>query len=172
MLSYETLFSSKWVDVRQAPDGYTYSHSNHGKGQGVAVLVYHPHKNKFVGRFEITPSHSPDVKLASLTGGVENNDPLKTAKNELWEEAGIEANILDIVSLGRVFYSKNSDTVVHLYALEYRGEIMTNPPGDGSDGEKTAHVEWITDTEIMNSSDPLLITMLARLRDKMDLGYK
>lgn len=171
-MEYETLFASKWMDVRKAPDGYVFCHSNHGKGQGVAVLVYNPVTCMFVGRYEITPSHTDRIKLASLTGGVEDNNPIQTAQNELWEEAGIKAKLPDIISLGRVYYSKNSDTVVHLFCLEYSGKIMRNPPGDGSDGEKSSYADWITDNDILNSSDPLLITMYARFVQWRDIGFK
>jgi 8-oxo-dGTP pyrophosphatase MutT (NUDIX family) len=164
-MGHKTLYADKWLELRQTEDGYTYSHDGAGAGDGqkVAVLVLHPENGMVLGRYEYTPCHKPGIKLCSITGGVQNNDPLTTAIHELDEEAGIKTTPDLLVSLGTVWPSKSSDTVCHLFALMWNGEINENPAGDGSEGEKGAQVKWVHPLDAMACDDPLMPTLMSRV---------
>jgi 8-oxo-dGTP pyrophosphatase MutT (NUDIX family) len=164
-MNFKTLFTDKWLELRQTEDGYTYSHDGDAAGGGhkVAVCVVNNKEGKVLGRYEYTPCHKEGIKLCSITGGVENNDPRATAVHELLEEAGIKAEPDDLLELGEVWPSKSSDTVCHLFALMYDGEINEKPAGDGSVGEEGATVKWVHPLEAMGCGDPLLPTMMSRL---------
>lgn len=164
-MNYKKLFGTKWLELRETEDGYSYSHDGPGAGDGhkVAVCVINPSTGMILGRYEYTPCHRPGIKLVSLTGSVENNDPKGTAIKELEEEAGIKAKPEDVIEIGQVWPSKSSDTVCHLFMLLYEGEINEQPVGDGSVGEIGATVKWIHPVEAMACDDPLLPTMMARV---------
>jgi 8-oxo-dGTP pyrophosphatase MutT (NUDIX family) len=164
-MNFKTLFENKWLELRETEDGYVYSHDGPSAGDGhkVAVCVVKPNGEDVLGRYEYTPCQAQGIKLCSITGSVENKDPISTAIHELQEEAGIKATPEQLLDLGEVWPSKSSDTICHLYGLVYDGEINDKPEGDGSIGERGATVKWVNVIEAMAANDPLLPTMLARI---------
>lgn len=160
-MNTKQLFNNKWISLHDI-DGYVFSHETRCNGNIVAVLGYKG--DKFLGRFENTPSHSDDIELCSLTGGIDKgNTPTQTAVIELEEEAGIKKEEKDFKSLGTVRPSKSSDTTVHLFAIDCNDVEIGEIKGDGSEGEKGSYCKWVTKEELINCKDPLVHTMLLRL---------
>lgn len=161
------IFANRWVSVYEDENGYTYSHETRCGGHIVSVLVYKIDGNslKFFGRVERCPAHNknPVLELASITGGVDDMDPVKTALNELREEAGLVATADDLTDLGIVYPSKSADTVVHLYAVCADGLEQVEAEGDGSRGEIGAYCRWIDMDAAIQCTDPLMHAAIARL---------
>lgn len=166
------LLENKWLSVLETPDGYVYSRESRCGGVIVAVLVYDMVSQRVLGRFERTPAHGPEAKiaLASITGGCENNDPVATAILELKEEAGIAAPVGALESLGRVRPSKSADTWVYLYALNGTGIQRGEAKGDGSLGEQGAYCDWVSVERAILCDDALFSVLLLRKMHQNDLS--
>lgn len=158
------LYDNKWVSLYETPDGYVYSHQTMAGGDGVAILVYDLDTRMYYGRFEKTPCHSNDIQLCSITGTVENNDPLGTAVMELMEEAGMEATSEELEVLGTCRPSKSSDTTMHLYAVNGTNKAFSEPKGDGTAGEIGAYCKWVSEEEAIQCKDPLMALLISRFR--------
>lgn len=166
---FKELFQNKWLSLRQV-ENYIYSHESRSAGKLVAVLVIDSTlPGQVMGRFEDTPCHFDGLTLTSITGGVENDDPLTTAVHELKEEAGFDAHPIELVSLGTVMPSKSADTVVYLYLFDALGRQPGQAEGDGSEGEVGAYCKWVTEAEAIQCKCPLMVTMLARRAVSMEM---
>lgn len=177
------LYSSKWNEVRLKDGWYEYTHAPWMNGTGVAVLAFRKKRIvaqdgrevqlkslEYLGRYEITPCHSPEPKLCAITGGYDNADKytiVGCALNELREEGGYDAPSEAVIPLGTVYPSKGSDTVQHLFAvdLDHEGVIKVEATGDGTKGEEDSYTKWVSRLDIISSLDPLNATMLARLEE-------
>lgn len=163
----ETLWKGKYISVKLLDGFYEFLHD--GRGKSVAVLGYRRVGKdawEFLGRFENCPPHQDGIVLCSLTGGMEEGEnPKQTALRELKEESGIVYDS-EIKELGTLRPSKASDTTTYLFAVD-----LSDVPdkekyigkGDGTKGEEGAYCKWISKSDAVNSKDPILISMIARL---------
>lgn len=163
---FNTLYSNEWLDLRET-DGYVYSHESRCGGKIVCILVVDRNRDGMVlGRYEVVPCHfSPDdsEELVSITGGVENDDPVATAIMEVREEAGYTITKEDLNFLGEYHPSKSADTTAFLYWVDVAGKPQQKPEGDGSEGEKHCRVEWMEIGDAVQSCvDPLFFTCLLK----------
>lgn len=147
-MSFTTLWENKWLAVRER-DGYSYLHEKTRTGT-VAILPYHfdPETAEIMvlARMEVCPAHSDTHELNCITGGVEHSHTEdEAAVGELLEEAGYLIEERDLVFLGSYFVSKQTDTVVHCYAVEIKDvEKRSEAKGDGSLLEKSATTtKWL-----------------------------
>ena len=160
------LFADEWLSLRQTSGGYTYTHEEKGNGAGVAVLAYKISPMRVVGRYEECPPHRDGLALCSLTGQMdqEGESPVEAAVRELEEEAGITVNIDEMNSFGTVKSGKQTDTDMHLFYVYIKKDSNIGPAlGDGTRGEANAFCQWITPDQAIQSKDPILATMMARL---------
>ena len=161
------LWEDEWLAIKQVDGWYTYSHSIKSDGKGVAVLAYCKEPSlKVLGRYENTPCHGDGVALASLTGMVDHGGEgeLETAVRELEEEAGVVADKENFKDLGTSRPSKSSDTTMYLYAVEVEfKEGKLTGSGDGTKGEDGAYCKFVSLKDAIESKDPILATMVARL---------
>ena len=161
------LFKNNYIEVLEKDGWYTYTRHNNGNG-AVAILGFVREPFLVLGRFERTIPHDDGITLSSLTGGVEESEEFKTAAvREFKEESGFDADKEDLIQLGAIRPSKSSDQTVQLFAIElvgmdadktYKGE------GDGTRGEKDAFCKFVSVEDAINSKDPILITMVTRLK--------
>jgi 8-oxo-dGTP pyrophosphatase MutT (NUDIX family) len=165
------LYENKWVSLFQVGN-YVYSHETRCKGATVSVLVFDSTKpGQIYGRIENCPAHFEGMQLHSVTGGVENNDPMTTALHEIYEEAGYTAKREELIPLGTIRPSKSADTVTYLFAWDANGQTPVEPKGDGSAEEEDCYCEWWDEKEaILRTRDPLLIASLSRKKvyDELD----
>ena len=161
------LFKNDHIEVLEKDGWYTYTRHNNGNG-AVAVLGFVKKPQLLIlGRFEETIPHDDGITLASLTGGVEEGEEFEAAATrEFKEESGFDVDKEDLVKLGAIRPSKSSDQAVQLFAVEL---IDADPEkthrggGDGTRGEKNAFCRFVSAEDAINSKDPILITMVARL---------
>lgn len=171
----KVLYSSHWHEIRLKDGWYEYTHSPWMNGVGVAVLAYKKGEGDeihYLGRYEVTPCHSPEPKLCAITGGYDNADKftiLGCALNELVEEGGYDAPTEAVIPLGQMHHHKGSDTIIHMFAVDlgHEGVRKVEATGDGTRGEEGSYVKWVSRTEILCCTDPLNVTMLARLEEVM-----
>lgn len=170
------LFKNKWVSVKELTlengGDYIFSHSSWCNGEGIAILPFRRGTTlSFLGRFEVCPAHSLETELCSITGGHDKPDESfeECAIRELLEEAGYIAEAKNLINLGTVRPSKSSDSKTHLFAIDVTDCERIEAIGDGSLGEEGAYCDWITKTEIVFSKDPLLLAMLLRLDNNIEL---
>jgi hypothetical protein len=158
-----TLYRNEWLSLKKL-NNYTYSHQE--TGDTISILVFDSSKpNQIYGRFEECPAHQDGISLCSITGTIDHNeDPIDAAQRELLEESGYDAQRQDIITLGTVRIYKASDATVHLYAIDVKGLTPSTPKGDGSIHEAQAYCKWVSDRDAINCKDPLMATLIARLR--------
>jgi 8-oxo-dGTP pyrophosphatase MutT (NUDIX family) len=160
------LYDNEWLQLRETPDGYVYSHEAKSDGQGVAVLAYRKRDGgaEVVGRYERCPCHQDGFALTSLTGLMDRDDEdaVGTAVRELQEEAGIEVAIGEMQPLGSVRPSKQADTFLHLFGVDVGDRDVGDAIGDGSSGEQDAYCAWVTPVDACLSKSPVLATMVVR----------
>lgn len=162
----KTLFENNFVAIKENM-GYSYLHIVRSNGRLVAILPYRVvnGEQEYLARVEICPAHSLEAATYSITGGVEKNESLvAAAKRELNEESGYTVEMEDFVHLGEVRPSKQSDTIVGLFAVDVSNKEQHAILGDGSRWEQNASVKWVSFEDGLNVVDPLFITALARLR--------
>ena len=163
------LGKDEWLSLKQK-NGYTYVHEEKSNGKGIAIIGFKRIGKdawKFVGRYEETVPHGKGIKLASLTGQVENNDVINTAVKEFYEEAGIKIDKKELIDLGEADTYKAADTKHYLFAVDCKDhDIDKNPVGDGSEGEKGAYCEWIKPRDLAKSTDPLIHMLYVRGKNK------
>lgn len=174
-LSYEgdaILYDNEWLQLRETSDGYVYAHENKSNGRGVAVLAYRRvgDELQIAGRFERCPCHRDGFALTSLTGQIEGDDePITTAVRELKEEAGIDAVESEMQTLGTVRPGKQTDTIMHLFAIDVGDRDIGEALGDGTAGEQGAYCAWVTLTDAALSKSPVLAALLLRSFFSFDL---
>ncbi len=155
----KVLAKTPWLEIHDK-DGYGYVHESKDDGGVVCILVYKD--DKILGRFETRPAHGSTIDLYSVTGMVENKDPIGTAVMELKEETGYIGLKEDMEYLGILRPYKAGDCVVHAYAFDATDKEWCTPTGDGSEMEKGAYCEWIPRNTAAMSRDPLLPAMMLR----------
>jgi len=160
------LYENEWLEMRETPDGYVYSHEAKSDGRGVAVLAYR-HSDagvEVVGRYERCPCHRDGFALTSLTGLMDAGDeaPVETAARELKEEAGIDVAPGELKSLGAVRPSKQADTTMHLFCCDVGDRDIGETVGDGSSGEEGAYCRWVTPRDACLSKSPVLAALVTR----------
>lgn len=182
-MKIEKLFNNEFVEVRKiiAPDkginGYIYAHDPSCDSQKVAILPFRRkgQKLEFLLREEVVPPWSVDVPyFVSITGGVEKyEDPLASAVKELKEESGYRAIQAEMIELGKVYASKYSDMVFHLFTVDLTDRTHGIPRGDGSILESMGRCVWRRKFE---SYDPVLYALHLRiyriLKKRLKTGKK
>lgn len=169
----EILFSCRWIEVRRKDGWFIYTHTPATNSVGVAVLAYRKNSARasiqyeYLGRYETTPSHYAEPKLCAITGGYDKPSEtsiVECALDELLEEGGWEAPESAVTELGKVFPSKNSDMVVHLFAVDL-DQYGAKQSGESETTEKYgSHVRWVTESDLVHATDPLNHAMLMRLK--------
>jgi 8-oxo-dGTP pyrophosphatase MutT (NUDIX family) len=163
-MKIETLKDNKWLSLKNMVDpgngvnGYVFSHETRCDGKIVSILPYRKvgDKIEFCLRKEVTPCWSMEQQISSITGGVENNDPVTTAIHEIEEEAGYKVTKNELVSLGTCFGTKSSDTVYHLFTVDLTDKEKGIASGDGSELEAKAECYW--DKTVEKAVDPFVYT--------------
>ncbi|WJG70825.1 hypothetical protein [Spiroplasma ixodetis] len=108
-------------------------------------------------------------KYSSITGGVENNNPLETVYNEMLEETGIFlTKDTPIYFLGTHYTSKISTKVWYYYAIDLTAlNLDINDKyygyGDGTIGENSLYSKFIPETELRFSNDSFSLTIYGKL---------
>lgn len=165
----EILYKDEWLSLRKR-NYYTFVHEEKSNGRGVAVLGFkRTGKDSwdFVGRYEETLPHGKGIKLTSLTGQIEEGlSPEETAVKEFLEEAGVTIDLNQLIPLGKVFPYKAADTTTFLFAVDCADLEIGDAKGDGTEGEKEAYCEWISDSQLAGASCPLLHSLYTRGRKK------
>jgi 8-oxo-dGTP pyrophosphatase MutT (NUDIX family) len=169
----KSIHEGEWVSLREvvAPDmginGYQYLHETRCNGSIVVVLPYRKTWGapvQYLLRSEVTPCWDvSNQSLSGLTGGVdEGHTPLQTAKIELLEEAGYEAEEEDFITLGTCRGTKSTDTIYHIFAIDLSEVEKTGEAeGDGSQLEAEATCIWTEDYG--DSDDSQLAMAILRL---------
>lgn len=160
---------NKWLEIRKTPDGYTYSHETHCDGLKLAVLIFNDDNMAFA-RHEWTPCHGAGLQVCSITGSVEQGDPVGTAIKEIKEEAGIDAKPDELIFLGTSRPYKATDAQYFLYALNATDKEEGEIKGDGSPGEKDSYCEWMPMERYLLCKDPLVAQMFVRLKTGYEEG--
>lgn len=165
------LHENKWISLRTIKGKnyeYTFSHEVRCGGRIVAILPYvicGDGTIEYLIRKEITPCWGPGHHISSITGGVENNNPLATAVHELEEESGFIVEPEELFHVGTCKGTKSTDTEYDLYAIRiHRGTIRVSAKGDGTELEKQAYCTWVSEKELINAADPLLYVMHFRIQ--------
>ncbi|MDM8532808.1 NUDIX domain-containing protein [Anaerolineales bacterium HSG25] len=170
-MTNKQLFANQFIAIINR-DGYTFMHEVRCEGHIVAVLPYRDlddNRREYLARLEICPAHSPKLELCSITGGKEPDQSVaETAVQELWEEAGYQATIDELISLGKVRPSKASDTTAHLFAVDVTGKEQSTPEGDGSRFEVGSSVQWLDYKQAIQVEDALFVTAITRLLQEIN----
>lgn len=170
MIKDKILYQGNWISIILRDDWYEFSSFLNSAGV-VYVLVFRTDSIKSIlGRFEICPAHGDtEPTLTSLTGGVnENQEPIDTAIQEVYEEAGYKIDREKLIDLGKVFLSKASDNIAHLFAVDVTHLPREEAPGDGSFGEEGSYCDWVDFDEVLFCKDPVICTLILRLRVLLD----
>jgi 8-oxo-dGTP pyrophosphatase MutT (NUDIX family) len=166
--SNEELHNGNFISLCVRDGWFEYIHEKRCGGHIVAVLIFDRNEStghRVLGRWEHNPAYRPGMSLLSLTGGVEpERTPEQMAVLEASEEAGVDIEELDLIKLGDVHPYKAADTVVTLFAYDGHGLYPELTEGDGSEGERGAYCEWIPAKRAAACEDPLVATMITRLR--------
>ena len=152
-MSIKVLYKTKWVSLRRmilpnkGVNGYDYLHEDRCGGKIVAILPYRYNDSKdrleYLLRNEVTPCWSMKQLVSSITGGVENDDSIGTAVQEIAEEAGYKVKRTDMKFLDVSYGTKSSDTQYYLYTVDLTGKEKTlDAKGDGSRLEAEAECFW------------------------------
>lgn len=144
--------------------GYVFAHTTNSV---VYLLPYRlPLEGPcFLGRLEVCPAHGTTKRLYAITGQCSPGAaPLDVAREELLEEAGIEAGEERFQSLGTLFLSKQADTRAHLFTVDVSGLQAGTPPTDGSVFEQDSTCAWITREEAVSAACAGLAALLAKAR--------
>lgn len=167
--------NTEWVSlgVIQRPEkkifGYVCSHETRCNGEIVAFVPFRKtdlDKIEVLVRFEATPCWDFDRPVpSSFTGGVQYGlHPEECVLTELDEEAGYEAELDRIISLGQCYGTKSTDTIYHLYGVDLTGLEQTNELTCETELEKTSFNKWIpiNETKFL-VPDPMFGMIIFRL---------
>jgi len=167
------LWSNNWLAVKEVvePDkgvkGYSFLHEKRCGGKIVVLMPYKIDKDNSVWyllRKEVTPCWGMDQVVSSITGGVEHDDVLNTAINELKEEAGYICTPDELIPLGTTYGTKSTDTVYSLFAIDVTSKKQGTATGDGSKLEAMAECGWGRDIDVARSKDPQVSVAWLRLQ--------
>jgi 8-oxo-dGTP pyrophosphatase MutT (NUDIX family) len=142
--------------------GYIFTHTTN------AVVYLLPFRRPaegtcFLGRLEVCPAHGPERRLYAITGQCAPDDvPLAVARQELYEEAGIEAEAGRFRFWGSVYLGKQSDTQAHLFTVDVTGLAQGTAATDGSAFEQGGSCVWVTRKEALNAPCTGLAALIAR----------
>jgi len=174
----KTLCENKWISLKEINipemgiNGYVFSHETRCNGKIVAILPYRINdKNEleYLIRYEVTPCWGLKQEISSITGGVEEDDPIHTAVEEMYQEAGYEILPQELIGLGTSHASKSSDTIYYLFSVDLTGkEKIGEAKGDGSNLEQMAECKWAPPKVISLSKDPQLYVLSRRLEDTLN----
>ena len=171
------LYGNDWVELRElvlpekGVNGYSYLHEKRCDGDIVSILPYKTdaegNLTEIMVRQEITPCWSMKEAMSSITGGVEKKngkqDILGTAVMELREEGGLKAPASALKELGTCRGTKSSDTLYHLYTVDFDDAEEVEASGDGSKLEAMARCVWVKPEDLKKAQDPLLPMLFMRL---------
>jgi len=128
---------------------YTFLFEKRSNGKLVVILPYRRNENdelEFLIRKESVLVWNPEMMYTeSITGGVEEDDPHKTAVMELEEEGGYIVPFDDFVFLGRTRIAKHANTFVYMYTVDLTNYKRMSDYGDGSKSEKMSFSYWSSD---------------------------
>ena len=163
------LFENEFLAVVER-DGYTFSREVRCRGIIVSVLPFRAKNStlEFLTRLEVCPAHGSELERCSITGGLELDKTVEeTVQQELWEEAGYQVELDELISLGQVRPSKNADTTAHLFAVDVSAKPESIPQGDASHFEANASTEWVDYEKGVQIEDPLFVTAMTRLLNSL-----
>jgi len=174
------LWSNKWLAIKEMVDpergvnGYTFSHEARCKGKILVILPFRKNGDNTVSfylRREITPCWGMEPRISSITGGVENDDPLTTAMHELQEEAGYACQKENLIDLGTTYGVKSADTVYFIYGVDVTNLPQGKAMGDGSQLEAQASMVWTNENEVPRAVDPMVAMAYIRLKQTGLVGH-
>lgn len=173
MITTKTLLDNKWLAVKELkyPEknvpGYVFSHEASCGGKKIAILPYRYNEKgecEILLRKEYTPCwDSEHLIISSITGGVIDNDPIKTCIEELEEEAGYRVPPTIIEPLGECFGVKSADTVYYLFTVDLTN-IPQGKPTTTDLQEQVSHCYWTADLDdVKQAGDPLVAVLYLRM---------
>jgi 8-oxo-dGTP pyrophosphatase MutT (NUDIX family) len=157
------LYSGPWLAVIDR-GGYVFAHT---QNSAVYLLPFRrPCEAAYLlARLEVCPAHGAESHLYAITGQCPPGEaPLAIAIQELYEEAGFQAEATRFEALGSVYLSKQTDTVAHLFAVDITGLPPFAAPTDGSRFEEGSACAWVTREEALGASCAGLLALIAKSR--------
>jgi len=152
LIEDKTVYQGEYLSIKERitdinPDKpYTFLHEEKCNGKIVVILPFRRNAKgelEYLIRKERVINWDPENDVTeSVTGGVENNDPDKTAVMELKEETGYDMPFSKFIPIGATKIAKHADTDAHMYAIDLTGVVRDQDYGDGSDGERRAYSYW------------------------------
>lgn len=150
------LYKNAWFKVTlleyPMPDGTESPYVSISNNPSVAILPYKTiRKGSKVAtillREEIVPPWLVDSQEARvttmITGQIEvGEDSVEAAVRELYEEAGYQVGVPQMLCLGTARGSKLLEAPVHIYAVDVTGLVPESPPVDGSAFERYSSNVW------------------------------
>jgi 8-oxo-dGTP pyrophosphatase MutT (NUDIX family) len=155
------LYSGAWLSVIDR-GGYVFTHTHNS---AIYLLPFRrPHEGPYLlTRWEICPAHGAAPRVYALTGQCPpGEDPLAVAIQELYEEAGFQADAGRFEALGAVYLTKQADTVAHLFTADVTGLPQHPAPTDGSRFEAGGECVWVMREDALNASCAGLSALIAR----------
>lgn len=166
--SCDILHEDKWVSLYKTKEGFTFSHESFADGKKVGVLPFRITNNGIevlviyemnpAWNLHIFPNRNEKVKFATIiTGSVENNDPILTMVNELYEEGGYKSDEEDFIFIGGKFLCKSNTSKYFLSIIDLTlSDQEFVPKGDNGNEE----LEWMSIEDAMRKSDDFLLKLL------------
>jgi ADP-ribose pyrophosphatase YjhB (NUDIX family) len=164
-----TVFENEFLAIRKREDYYFY-HTTRTNGKLVVVVPYRKlgYSVEYLARVEICPAHSLSPSIYSITGGVNAEEiPLNAANRELAEESGYYVENEQLIMLGQLRPSKQSDTIAYLYTVDLSDVDQQAIEGDGSHWENKATVKWVSFAEGLQVVDTLFLSGLLLIKDRL-----
>lgn len=147
-----TLYKDKYLAIKERttdlnPDNpHTYLFEQRCNGKLVVILPFRRNEKnelEFMIRKERVIIWDPENDVTeSVTGGVEEDNPDKTAEMELEEETGYKMPIVKFIPVGVTKIAKHADTDVYMYAIDLTNIERNQDYGDGSDAENWSFSYW------------------------------
>jgi hypothetical protein len=190
----KVLHKDKWLSLRTVKYGdsppITYMHEDRCNGEIISILPYRVSTEKNILASSVRGIMAYDIKKeflireetiyswhygdkekhdllirGTVTGGVEDDDPVTTVIHEMLEETGYVVRHHQLEKLGTSRASKASDTLYHIYAVDLTNiEKVAKPTGDGSAHEKLSRSVWVKESEIlMKMQDPMFYVAYTRM---------